>query len=133
MDFILSLVIIVFGILQIILFFKIWGMTNNIAEITDIIKRYQYDHNKPNVEATNQSVLENENKTETGTQKPVRTSKFIENQLVVKISTKEQMRILKVLDDKKYACVYNPSKRDAGIYSEYEIEDFDVFWAANRK
>lgn len=29
-----SLIVIVFGFLQIILFFKVWGMTNNIARIT---------------------------------------------------------------------------------------------------
>ena len=28
-----SIVIIVFGVLQFILFFKIWGMTNNIKEL----------------------------------------------------------------------------------------------------
>lgn len=30
---ILSIVIIVFGVLQIILFFKVWGMTNNVSEL----------------------------------------------------------------------------------------------------
>ena len=34
---ILSIVIIVFGVLQIILFFKVWGMTNNVNEL---IKMY---------------------------------------------------------------------------------------------
>lgn len=34
-----SIVIAVFGILQIILFFKIWGMTNDVAELNRIIKR----------------------------------------------------------------------------------------------
>ena len=29
----LSIVIIVFGVLQIILFFKVWGMTNNVSEL----------------------------------------------------------------------------------------------------
>lgn len=33
----LSIVLIVFGVLQIILFFKMWGMTNNVKEIK---KRY---------------------------------------------------------------------------------------------
>ena len=32
-----SIVIIVFGVLQIILFFKLWGMTNNVAEIKRIL------------------------------------------------------------------------------------------------
>lgn len=30
---IVSIIIIVFGILQIILFFKLWGMTNNVSEM----------------------------------------------------------------------------------------------------
>ena len=33
MDTLLSIVLFVFGILQVILFFKIWGMTNDIAEM----------------------------------------------------------------------------------------------------
>lgn len=32
-----SVVIIIFGVLQIILFFKIWGMTNNVNEIKNIM------------------------------------------------------------------------------------------------
>lgn len=35
-----SIIIIVFGILQIMLFFKLWGMTNDISEIKDIIKLF---------------------------------------------------------------------------------------------
>lgn len=31
-----SIVIIVFGVLQFILFFKIWGMTNNIKELKNL-------------------------------------------------------------------------------------------------
>ena len=34
-----SVVVIVFGILQIILFFKIWGMTNDVATIVSILKK----------------------------------------------------------------------------------------------
>lgn len=33
MDTLLAIIIVVFGILQLILFFKIWGMTNDIREI----------------------------------------------------------------------------------------------------
>ena len=32
----LSIVLIVFAILQIVLFFKIWGMTNNVSRITKL-------------------------------------------------------------------------------------------------
>lgn len=31
----LTIVLIIFGVLQIILFFKMWGMTNDIREIRD--------------------------------------------------------------------------------------------------
>ncbi len=33
MEILLSIILLVFGILQVILFFKIWGMTNDIAEM----------------------------------------------------------------------------------------------------
>lgn len=33
----LSIVLIVFGVLQIILFFKMWGMTNDVAKIKDVL------------------------------------------------------------------------------------------------
>lgn len=35
----LSIVMLVFGILQIILFFKIWGMTNDISRIRSVIEK----------------------------------------------------------------------------------------------
>lgn len=37
---IVSIIIIIFGILQIILFFKIWGMTNNVYSIKNMIESY---------------------------------------------------------------------------------------------
>nr|DAQ83203.1 MAG TPA: hypothetical protein [Caudoviricetes sp.] len=42
MTLFVSIVIIVFGILQIILFFKLWGMTNNIKELK---KNYKENSN----------------------------------------------------------------------------------------
>lgn len=41
---IVSIIIIVFGVLQIILFFKIWGMTNNISLINKKIKEHTYEY-----------------------------------------------------------------------------------------
>lgn len=34
----LSIVLIVFGVLQIILFFKMWGMTNDVSKIKDLLE-----------------------------------------------------------------------------------------------
>ena len=41
METILTLVIFVFGVLQIILFFKIWGMTNDVKTITYYLELMQ--------------------------------------------------------------------------------------------
>lgn len=35
MEVLLGIIFIVFGVLQIILFFRIWGMTNNVSELTE--------------------------------------------------------------------------------------------------
>nr|DAZ44138.1 MAG TPA: hypothetical protein [Caudoviricetes sp.] len=37
---IVSIIIIVFGILQIILFFKMWGMTNNVSEMKNMMELF---------------------------------------------------------------------------------------------
>lgn len=42
---ILSIILAVFGILQIILFFKLWGMTNNIKRLTDKFCNKNCDNN----------------------------------------------------------------------------------------
>ena len=60
MAVILSIVCIVFAVLQIILFFKIWGMTNDVAEMTDILRNMNvgniaptvYSQEKPEVQLT---------------------------------------------------------------------------------
>ena len=45
MEFLLSIIFIVFGILQIILFFKLWGMTNNVSKIRDSINGNSLESN----------------------------------------------------------------------------------------
>ncbi len=39
------IVIFIFGVLEIILFFKIWGMTNNVAKIREILESQNEKHN----------------------------------------------------------------------------------------
>lgn len=36
--FFTSIIVIVFGVLQIILFFKVWGMTNDVRKIKNILE-----------------------------------------------------------------------------------------------
>lgn len=44
----ISIIFIVFGILQIILFFKMWGMTNNISRITRLLESKELPNNTLN-------------------------------------------------------------------------------------
>lgn len=56
---ILSIILLVFGVLQIILFFKLWGMTNDIKEIKEKYVGNESDgepnKDKPIVEITKAS------------------------------------------------------------------------------
>ena len=36
----IGLVLFVFGVLQIILFFKLWGMTNNVARMIELLEKH---------------------------------------------------------------------------------------------
>lgn len=57
MELFVSLIIIVFGVLQIILFFKLWGMTNDVRLLTEhfcAVSKAQY------VEKEKSDVIENE-------------------------------------------------------------------------
>ena len=64
---IVSIIIIVFGILQIILFFKVWGMTNNVSELKKMYEeksdRLIWGINKI-IEEINKSNTQNEKKQE---------------------------------------------------------------------
>lgn len=40
----LSIIMLIFGILQIILFFKMWGMTNNVKRLTDYFLNSKKEH-----------------------------------------------------------------------------------------
>lgn len=44
----ISIIFIVFGILQIILFFKMWGMTNNVSIITRLLESKELPNNTLN-------------------------------------------------------------------------------------
>ena len=55
MQTLINIIIIVFGILQIILFFKIWGMTNDIRKIRE--KYFLSSDSKKSIESTQQTEL----------------------------------------------------------------------------
>lgn len=61
---IVSIIIIIFGVLQIILFFKMWGMTNNVSEIKNMLeltirKDFQNGDNAKNAKAPICDIIDN--------------------------------------------------------------------------
>ena len=104
MNTLISLILVVFAILQIILFFKIWGMTNDIREIRD---KYLKSDIKQIVEPQNKSNL-----------------KYELNELVVDLKTGRQMRI-KEFKDNKYSCYINSGATFVGDFDESEIRKFN--------
>ena len=104
MSTLISIILVVFGILQIVLFFKLWGMTNDIR---DIKNKYLESNITNNVEAKNNLNL-----------------KYELNELVVEIKTGRQMRI-KEYKDNKYSCYINSGATFVGDFEESEIRKFN--------
>lgn len=80
---VLFVIILVFGVLQIILFFKIWGMTNNVAAIRRIMEG-------------GESGAGEEDKTV--------TDAIVVGALVVRKSTGEQLKVTGVDENGKFVC-----------------------------
>lgn len=80
---VLFVIILVFGVLQIILFFKIWGMTNNVAAIRRIME-------------SGESGAGEEDETV--------TDAIAVGALVVRKSTGEQLKVTGVDENGKFVC-----------------------------
>lgn len=103
MGALLSLVAVLFGILQIILFFKIWGMTNDIREIKE--KYLSSTDPKKSVS-------------------PAQPTEFNVGELVVHIKTNKQMRIKEITEDGKYSCYTGGGASHEGDFTASEIKRF---------
>lgn len=104
METFIILVILIFGILQLILFFKIWGMTNDIREI----KEKYLSSTDPK-----KSVL------------PAQPTEFSIGELVVEIKTNKQMRIKEITEDGKYSCYTGGGASHEGNFTAAEIKLFN--------
>ena len=85
---ILSIVLFLFGILQIILFFKIWGMTNDVSKIREILANFsQFGTNK-----TSKEVVEEKATIEV-------------DDYVMEIKSQKEFRVKRVIDKNKFECI----------------------------
>lgn len=96
---------IIVGILQIILFFKIWGMTNHVAELNRNVRELLYKR----VEQVKISPAEG----------------FKVGDLVVELKTEKQMTISRITEDGKYECMAAGGIRPVGIFDKNDIELFE--------
>ena len=80
---VLFLVVLVFGVLQIILFFKIWGMTNNVAAIRRQLERKAEDSDSRNIPTPGNMEV---------------------GATVVCIDTEDQHKITSISEDGKFVC-----------------------------
>ena len=104
METFIILIILIFGILQLILFFKIWGMTNDIREIKE---RYLSSTTSPKKKM------------------PTQPTEFNIGELVVEIKTNKQMRIKEITEDGKYSCCTGGGASHEGDFTASEIKRFN--------
>lgn len=105
MDILTAAILLILGVLQVILFFKIWGMTNDVREI-----RNKYLTNNMESDA----ILE----------KWGEDQKFKVNDHVVSIKSGTQMRVKSITPNGKYACYINNGITHLGDFSAEELKLF---------
>lgn len=95
---IIGIVMLVFGILQIVLFFKLWGMTNDVGQIKGLLSNLSTQKATAAMSSHDLEQTSSEQKTEQKVVgRPVGT-------LVVHTATWQQMRIKEITPDHKYVC-----------------------------
>ena len=103
---ILSIILLVFGVLQIILFFKLWGMTNDVRSIRAMMEKRLSAEVKDNG-STAPGIIQ-------------------EGNLVVRLKDEVQMRVVRK-DGYTYVC--RPlGGGDSASYGKDEIELYNVFY-----
>lgn len=96
---IIGIVMLIFGILQIVLFFKLWGMTNDVGQIKGLLSNLSTQKAAAAMSSHDLEQTSSEQKTEqkVAGEWPVGT-------LVVHTATWQQMRIKEITPDHKYVC-----------------------------
>ena len=83
---------VIFGILGLILFFKVWAMTNDVKELKDYAIAYFQKKDKKTISV--------DKKDDGG-------AEFASGTIVVEVATGRQLRIKRRLPDGRYKCSYN--------------------------
>lgn len=111
--------IIVFGILSIILFFKIWGMCNDVRKIRNHLLISSEADEKPSG-VSNEEVAKGDG-----------IEKFKVNQLVVVKQDESQFRVSSISHEGGKVRYY--SSKHQKYFTENEIEEFEKYWEEKKK
>ncbi len=117
MDVFLSILAIIWSILCLILFFKIWAMTNNVQEIRDFI----IDGKKPEeIKKPEEKIIK---KKETFEYTPGQYGKFKVGDVVYTDAHKGALVIIDCYDDKTYNCEDASTNELIGVFKENELKE----------
>lgn len=102
---IVSIIIIVFGILQIILFFKLWGMTNNVNEMKNMMESYLRKgfNSKESIDKASPQYIPTNN-TEYDTEDFPLNSKFNKGDIVLYLPEKTKLIVIGYIQSNIYKC-----------------------------
>lgn len=124
MDVLLSIVLLVFGILQVILFFKIWGMTNDVAEMNARFKAICPTEEEKKINA----LIEKQNSTnETNTEAINNTKVLNIGDNVIYEPMNRKMIIKEITKEGLLVCIsYKPNGKEEyeGTYKPEQVKRF---------
>lgn len=107
-----TLVLFVFGILNLILFFKIWGMTNDVSVIKEYIVRQSSSNETKDNNPTIQTSVAND---------------INVGDLVVRLCDEQQLKVVEIVNG-KYHCFKAGTITSVDSLNRNEIELFDKYW-----
>ena len=124
MEILLSIILLVFGILQLILFFKIWGMTNDIAEMNARFKAICPTEEEKKINA----LIEKQNSTnETNTEAINNTKMLNIGDNVIYEPMNRKMIIKEITKEGLLVCIsYKPNGKEEyeGTYKPEQVKRF---------
>ena len=124
MDVLLSIVLLVFGILQVILFFKIWGMTNDIAEMNARFKAIFPTEEEKKINA----LIEKQNSTnETNTEAINNTKVLNVGDNVIYEPMNRKMIIKEITKEGLLVCISYKANGKEEYEGTYKPEQVEIF------
>ena len=117
MDVLFSLIVFIFGILNIILFFKIWGMTNNVTSMKETLSQIE-KYIRPKEEAKDENVSS--------------LGRFSIDDLVVIKATEKQTHIAKIING-EYECYSGGGMNYDGLFTDDELYTWEEYLETIKK